>query len=404
MNVLDERRWQSWICTDCQPVADVTLVLGCLAFSIVERLSPYWGRNPDVWVFGARRGEGFVDNAKYLFVHVAAEHPEIRPVWISKDRTVVRELQAAGYEAYHAFSPHGMVIQLHAGAICVTQSLGDVTLLCAGGATIVQLWHGIPLKTVGWDAERAEQSWPAQRCFRFLATRVSLLVVPSEVLVDPLSSGLGIRKNRIAVTGYPRTDIFVREIPESCIGLDADSMETVQTLARDSTVIAYLPTFRASQTTLEAHLDFPALDAFLAEHDAWLLIKTHPFETLELGEDYTQILHLPSDLDPFPVLNQTDVLITDYSSVYFDFLLLDRPVVFYPFDLEAYSSDRGFYFEYDSVTPGPRAYNFEELLGALKTVLDSDDFSQRRHAVCDRFFEHPAGTHAERTVSAIRNE
>jgi hypothetical protein len=115
----------------------------------------------------------------------------------------------------------------------------------------------------------------------------------------------------------------------------------------------------------------------------------------------------------YPFLPHADALVTDYSSVLFEYLLLDRPIVFYPYDLDRYRRSRDFYYDYEKVTPGPRAADFEELLAALERTVGvgngavrddeppADEYADDRTAVRERFFDAPAGGRAEAVVAAI---
>lgn len=383
-------------------LADLGLVLGCMAFALVRRLTA-GRRDETLWAFGARGGDGFVDNAKYLFLHVAHERPGVRPVWLSKNRAVVRELRANGYRAHHAYSPAGVATTLRAGVVVVTQALGDVNLAASGGAAVVNLWHGIPLKTISWDAEFRDRS-PAFRLARaYLARQVDLLTVPGEATVEPFRTGLRVPPERMAPTGYPRTDALFERVPGETVGLAEGAYRTVERLAGDHPVLLYLPTYRrADGEPVADHLDFDRLASFLDAHDAYLFVKTHPFEPFDLPGEFDRIRQLPADTDVYPFLRLVDVLVTDYSSVFFDFLVADDPVVFYPYDLDSYRASRGFYFDYETVTPGSVATDFEELLAALEATLDRDDFAADRRAVRERFLDHPEPGRAAAVYRVIR--
>jgi len=382
---------------------EASLLLEALLFWLVSHLSRLWGRESSLWVFGARGGDAFVDNAKYLFLHVAAERPEVRPVWVSKDDDVVETLRERGYEAHHASSLRGLSLTLRAGVVCVTHGFRDVAAPFVGGAFLVNLWHGVPLKRIGWDAERAERPLPARLGHSFLDGQVDLLTAPGDGVVDAFTSGLRVDEDRIAVTGYPRNDALVRDVPGMEIGTGSGTIERVQRLSESGRVVFYLPTYRGSSDEgLDDHVDFTALDDFFAERDAFLVVKPHPNEHLDgVGEAHSRIVRLPPAVDVYPLLAHADVLLTDYSSILFDFLLLDRPIVFYPYDLEAYRARREFYFPYDEVTPGPVARDFEGLLAAVDEVLEADEYEEERASVRERFFAHDPGRAAARVVERV---
>jgi CDP-glycerol glycerophosphotransferase (TagB/SpsB family) len=354
----------------------------------VKALSSLWGRDDDLWVFGARGGEAFADNVKYLYLHVAAERPEVRPIWLSKDREVVAELQAAGYEAYHCYSLRGLFVTLRAGAVFLTHGHRDLAMPCCAGALNVLLWHGLPMKHISWDADFAAAPAPLRMVHAHTIAEFDLLTLPGEA-TELFESGLRIDPDRMAITGYPRNDALFASVPGEELGSDPAAISQIRELAADHPVVCYLPTFREWDPEAVAnHVGFAALDDVLAAHDAYLAVKLHPNEHLDLSDVETaRVLQLSERIDVSPLLRHADALVTDYSSVYFDYLLLDRPVAFYPFDRDRYESERGLYFDYDEITAGPVAEEFAELRDALDATLDvvdgdsPDSDADRRRAV-----------------------
>jgi len=187
----------------------------------------------------------------------------------------------------------------------------------------------------------------------------------------------------MALTGYPRNDALFGTVPGEEVGTAAAALARIRDLADRRKLVCYLPTFREwTDESAADRLDLPALDSFLAERDATLVVKTHPRDHLDPPSDLAHVVALPEKTDIYPFLRHADALVTDYSSVYFDYLLLDRPIVFYADDLAAYRARRGFYFDYESVTPGPVADSFEELLAGLDAALDpTDAHANARRAV-----------------------
>ncbi|WP_253736503.1 CDP-glycerol glycerophosphotransferase family protein [Halohasta salina] len=377
-----------------------------LVYLVVDRFSGLWSRNDRLWVFGARGGSGFVDNAKYLYLWVAANEPSVRPVWLSTDDDVVDALQQQGYEAYHAHSIRGRLLTLRAGVVFVTQGLRDLHMGSTAGATLVQLWHGLPLKTIAWDAEWPDQPWPVRRCHAYMADEIDLVTAPSTAAIEPLASGLGVAPDRFVVTGYPRADAFAEEIDGARLTVDESLLDRIESQAADGAVVFYLPTYREDGKSFVDAFDTAAVGELLEERGAHLYIKAHPDEPVTAVADHPRVHWLPASVDPYLVLPHADVLVTDYSSVFFDFLAADRPIVFFAYDRSAYTAARGFYFDYESVTPGPIATDVDELGTALAEALEAtaggtDPYATARRRLRERFCPVPPGAASKRVSEAV---
>lgn len=387
--------------------SNLELLWQWLVYLVVDQLSGFWNRDQRLWVFGARGGSGFVDNAKYLYLWVAANESSIRPVLISTDDEVVNTLQQQGYEAYHAHSLRGRLLTLRAGVVFVTQGLRDVHMGSTAGARLVQLWHGLPLKTIAWDAEWPDQPWLVRRCHAYMADEIDLVTAPSTAAIEPLSSGLGIDPGRFVVTGYPRTDVFDDEIEGARLTVDESLFDRIESRAADSDLVFYLPTYRGADDSFIKAFDTEAVGDMLDTRDAHLYVKAHPDEPVTTDEDHPRVHWLPASVDPYLVLPCADVLLTDYSSVFFDYLAVDRPIVFFPYDLASYTESRGFYFDYESVTPGPIVTDTGELTAALEAALDaaaggSDPYAADRRRLRQRFSPVRPGTASKRVSEAVR--
>lgn len=371
--------------------AHVRTLVGTVAGAVVRlclfALSFLTPREETLWIFGSNGGEAFSDNSKYLFQYTAAEREHVRPVWLSRSEAVVEGLREEGYEAYHVESLRGIWLNLRAGTAFVSHGMPDVNRWCSGGARTVVLWHGIALKRIGWDGYKRQylDERIKGHLKEKLFDRYDWLIVPSEAMVEPFSSAFHMPPERILPLGYPRNDVLTGTLPVE-VEPPADDYEGFRELHEAGTTILYAPT-KHSETgrRVADHLRLAEFDDWLAERDAHLLLKPHPAESIDLEGGFPRIVEVPQRLDVYPLLEHADVLLTDYSSLYFDYLLLDRPVAFYPFDLEAYRSSRGFYLDYDAVTPGPVATEFDGLLGALDDVLEADQFAPQRKAVRERF-------------------
>ena len=391
---------------------------------------------PGLWVFGADGGDRFAGNPKYAYLHAAAEHAdEVRPVWLSDDEDIVRILQNGGYEAYAADGLRGVYLTLRAEYVVVSHGPGDVSWWATGSADVVQTWHGVPLKRIGGDLDR-DWSLPGRFFFRLNGSGWEYFVSTAERLGSIFEGAYRQSAEDILPVGYPRNDEIRDGVPGAMVGEDDAVHDRVRSLAADHPLALYMPTWRdwgsgvEQGTPLRDAVDFERLDAEMADRDAYLLVKLHPHERLDVDlGSLDRVVELPADADPYPVLRYVDVLATDYSSVYFDYLWADRPVVFFPYDRESYAENPGFYFDYDDVTPGPTPTDFEGFCDALGDALDGydgstdagtaegdaaaaaegvpdggDPYADERAAVRDHFFDHDGGRAGERLYRRLRRE
>jgi len=158
-----------------------------------------------------------------------------------------------------------------------------------------------------------------------------------------------------------------------------------------------MPTWRnKNKNFLESAIpDIDMLNAILKKNDLSMYIKLHP-NTDTINKQCSNVLFMDPQEDIYNFLHQSDLLITDYSSIYFDYLLLNKEIVFYPYDYEEYSKDeREFYFDYTSFTPGKKVYTFEDLLESLNH-LKKLDYSHERKILKDTLWKHQNGDASER--------
>ena len=143
--------------------------------------------------------------------------------------------------------------------------------------------------------------------------------------------------------------------------------QIINSITTDKTIL-YAPTFRdTNRFERKTPIEWSRLNDLLKKNNATFLIKLHRHDySMVMKEEYSHIRLLDNESDMYPLFAKVDLLITDYSSIFFDFLLTDKPVLFYPYDKEIYlTQDRSMYDEYDTVTPGHKAYNFEEFYSKL---------------------------------------
>lgn len=254
---------------------------------------------------------------------------------------------------------------------------------------IVQLWHGIPLRRVGRMFPR-EEWWAAE------TPKYAAMVASTERERDNLAQAFApLDRERIWLTGLPRNDFFLGE--ESVLPADyLACLEELRGALDGRRLVLYAPTWRDHA---EDHYVFSAdervrLGALLRRHGAVLGVRGHSnvrnlpqYAEGPAEPEFLLLNHIP---DVNVILRETAVLITDYSSIYLDFLLTDRPILHFTYDLEAYLQKRiGFLYELEEALAGPPLRDTEELLVHLERALAEGVADRERYQrVRDLFHRH----------------
>ena len=228
-------------------------------------------------------------------------------------------------------------------------------------------WHGTPLKAMGRDMGSPDEFMThANSARNFL--HATHLITPNEHTTRILLDRYEIAESfagRVALTGFPRIDVTLK--------MDAASKQQLRRrlgLVEDRPVVLYAPTWRGQAGKPVVNVDRLKADCMrLREAPAQFLFRGHHFAERALKGQLPDITVVPSEIDTYELLAVVDVLITDYSSIFFDFLATGRPVVHYLYDLEEYQRERGkLYLPVESL-PGPVAMTIDSLLECLPGVI-----------------------------------
>ena len=333
-------------------------------------------RSKKKWAFGSFRG-AFNDNAKYLFIHVMEQMPDIDCAWLSVNRTTVRTIKEKGLKAYHVLSPAGIWFALRAKCWFFNAYSSDIMFCLSGGAKLVNLWHGLPLKRIEFDiesgilADRFVKKTLKERYFHpEVFKRPDYVVSSTELFSEVFARSFRIPLERCLNLGLARNEILTWPEEKRRAFIDryepTETLDLIGQMGNFGRVFVYMPTWRDSQNDfVTAGFDFKSMEEVLSENNALLLIKPHANTFIDpvILNGLAHIKLLPSTLDIYPVLPYTDVLITDYSSVMYDYILMEKKdVILYLFDKEEYVNERPFIWSFEDMTYGHRAGSFETLL------------------------------------------
>ncbi len=257
---------------------------------------------------------------------------------------------------------------------------------------IIQLWHAWgAFKTVGYSrVGKPGGPSPYSRVHK----NYTHAIVSSDAEVPFYAEAFGIPEARVAPTGIPRMDRFFD--PAAREAGRAAAYEAFPE-ARGHTLILFAPTFRGNGAKSATYplelLDYAKLYALCVEKDAVCIIRLHPFvrEPLDIPEAFRDRIVDGSSqaVDVNDLLFAVDLLVTDYSSIVYEFSTQDRPMLFFAYDLEEYVASRDFYVDYRSFVPGRIVRTFDEMLDAIRRDdYEPEKLAAFRAAHLDHFDGH----------------
>ncbi len=237
------------------------------------------------------------------------------------------------------------------------------------GTKVVQLWHGTgTIKKFGQDTNTGKLKNLEKRA----NSNITHLIVNSPDMKSLYSGAFGVKEENVYAIGLPKSDEFFRRLSEIKICKKNPYKKYIYQkygIPEDKKLILYAPTFRDNKE------QNPRLIELLEEmnqnlpEEYCLGLRLHPhvahsFEKRQLGKNICQ---LSFEQDVNTVLMAADILITDYSSIIFEYCLMKRPMIFYAYDYEEFSDQgRGFYYDYETFVPGPVAHSCREVLDIIR--------------------------------------
>lgn len=344
-----------------------------------------------IWLFSSTDNSHYNYNSRYLFEYVKENLPEITPLFVIND-SELRNSLSSKYGKQHFIeteSIQGIRQALSAGVWFTSAGLPAYGTGLHKKRLIINLWHGVPLKKIALLDPNLKK---AARIYfkKIFSENYTCILTTSHELIPLMARSFAVSEDKIKVWGQPRNDgLFQKNDCREILGqLFPDLPEYTKT-------VLYAPTFRDyGQVQLFPFKDFDQeqLEAFLEEKNMLLFIRTHVAEQGSaapyLGKRIRFLGNEQAE-DVTGILNIFDCLITDYSSIYIDYLLTDKPMIFLPYDRQQYLDGRGMNFDYDDVTPGPKPETFNDFLDALSP---KEDFWKSERTRVNRLFneiQHP---------------
>lgn len=354
-------------------------------------ISIFFPKNRNLFVAGSSLGHHFSDNSKYIFLYANERKSETKLIWVTKNKDVYALLIKKHLPVTYLYSLSGLLTVLRASKAFLTHRLDDINGALLGGAEIVQLWHGVPLKKIDYiykDGARGRirkfmhQLLPYSyflHCDKLVTNSEFAKNVYSDIFLGDVNGVNDL--DDIVVIGQPRCDSLLKNylfhdefFPEK--------RSLKNTSDKYKYIISWLPTHRGqfnetvSDLVSISEFDFDLLNDFFIESNVYFFIKPHFLEldlVREIGVMGLSNIGLYDHSDPYPLLHYTDILVTDYSSVSFDFLVTEKPIIFYVPDFNRYKTAVDFNFDYNDFTPGEKCRNQVELTEAIIEIINGND-------------------------------
>lgn len=364
--------------------------------------------NSKIVLFASFNGKSYSDNPRYLFEYMrdSEEFSDYQFIWAFKKKQAIAGAKTVNFNSiqYYYYLSKAKYWVFNAKMAPYYYKKSDQIYL--------QTWHGVPLKRLGHDIidngstyYRSKQSYKQMvKSYDKDSRHWDYLIASSPFSAHVFETAFAFPQQKMLNVGYPRVDCLTHPDPARVAEL-----KKKYHLPPNKKIILYAPTWRDNSYsntgyTFELKVDFYKWKRELGE-DYVVLFKPHYLicSTYHIPQDLNNFIFF---MDPNQDINDaylmSDALITDYSSVFFDYAQLGRPIYFYMYDLAHYAEElRGFYLKVPDDLPNDAVKTEEELLKMIKD--DCFDY-QRLYAFNKKFNPWNDGSASEKIISEVCNE
>ncbi|MDG6881414.1 CDP-glycerol:poly(glycerophosphate) glycerophosphotransferase [Phocoenobacter uteri] len=339
---------------------------------------------PNSFFFESFQGRSASDSPRAIYDRVRKEDPSAICIWAvnSMDNVNFKELFTHKNTVCVVRNSPAYFKALSECQYLIFNSRTPFLLKGKPNQRIIQCWHGTPLKKLGYDLTCDNQPTTSLKGIRYAysleAKKCKYFVSPSPHVTACLKSAFLISDEQILELGYPRNDeLVVRKQDKTWIL----NLKKKLGLDLDKKIILYAPTFRDNKYDkkegflAENKLSTEAFLKFVKNNDYVVLFRGHYFTKADSGDRHFIDVSRYGNINELMLVS--DILITDYSSLMFDYLLLEKPIFLYMYDKEEYSQEvRGIYLDLNKDIPGKICHKEKDLIDALNDIQSNNiDFT-----------------------------
>ncbi|WP_335673711.1 CDP-glycerol glycerophosphotransferase family protein [Erysipelatoclostridium sp. AM42-17] len=377
-----------------------------ICYRLVYRFVP---SNSKTVLFIAFHGRGYSDNPKAIYEYMKSQ-PEFQDyhfIWAIKNHRK-KNIKISGAQIIEYFSIPYFYYLARSHYWVVNCKLPGYVLK-KPNQVYLQTWHGTPLKKLAYDIEvpkgttfyrsgMSEESM--HETYAQDVKKYNYMISPSRFTTEVFQSAFRINKERLIETGYPRNDILSLYSQEDIIKIKKEL-----DIPLDKKVILYAPTWRdnsfvAKGYTFKLEVNFDQWKKILG-NDYVVIFKPHYLivNDFDMSKYKGFVYPIEPSQDISSLYLISDILITDYSSVFFDYAILKRPIYFYMYDIEQYRDQlRGFYLDIYHDLPGEILDNEDDL---LTKIVEQDYDYHKLESFNQRFNNHEDGYASKRVVDIV---
>ncbi|HEK2637136.1 MULTISPECIES: CDP-glycerol glycerophosphotransferase family protein [Enterobacterales] len=332
-------------------------------------------RNKKIMCIGS--SHGFRDNAKYYYLYENSR--DIKKYWISNSYSDNVLLQKKGIKSHYKWSLKGLYLSLVSKFHIYDYNIDDINFWTSGRAIKFNLWHGVGIKNIEFKIKIGSSKKHFNKLnlkniifSPYIYIKPDFFLSTSDMMDKHFCECFRIHSNAIIHNIYPRCQFFLKNKKKLLNHIKRYESSFLQNLILKKSkefnkLHLYVPTWRDSGKDFISKINWYQLNDTLAEKNELFLIKPHPNTILKTHLELSNILYIPNKEDIYPLMPFTDTLITDYSSVYYDYLLLrDKKIILFLFDyIEYVKNERDLAFDFNEFTAGVKVYNYDDFFNSL---------------------------------------
>ncbi|GLB46932.1 teichoic acid biosynthesis protein F [Philodulcilactobacillus myokoensis] len=373
-----------------------------------ELLFKHLSVNPRVIIYESFLGRNYSDSPKYIYKYIQKHYPgKFLNVWVAANDQIKKDLKNEPNTIVVNRFGFKYMYYLATSKYQVFNMRQPKWFDKKNGTKFIETWHGTPLKHLVFDMDNVASATSLyKQIFYHQSRQWDYLVTANQFSANVFSHAFMYPKDHMLKSGYPRNDILNNPNRDRI----ARKIKIKLGIPLDKKVILYAPTWRddqyfsAGNYKFQLKLDIAKLKRALG-NDYVMVLRTHYFITNHLDtSSFGDFVYNESDYDDIAELYLiSDLLITDYSSVFFDYSILKRPILYYVYDYSKYAGVlRGFYLNMEKDLPGPLLKTSDEVLNAIQNIDQiKDKYKDRYHQFNQRFSAWDDGHATERVVHAM---